>query len=183
MAKGRATVLLSGEGADEVFAGYFLYVFMGILDKIHSVIPCISYPVLDFISKYVPKDKHRKYLDWFSLPLPKRYQGTSSYLTESLKKEYYTKSFLKKKSPYFEDIFEGFFSKVRDKDPLSQMLYVDTKTWLVDDLLLKADKMTMATSVELRVPFLDYRIVEAMSGLPSRYKIKNREVSTCSKRS
>jgi len=175
MAKDKATVLLSGEGADEVFAGYFLYVFMGILDKMHAVIPRMSYPALDFMSKYVSQDKYRKYLDWLSLPLSKRFQGTSSYLTESLKNEYYTKSFLKKKSSYLEDIFEGFFSKVKGKDPLSQMLYVDTKTWLVDDLLLKADKMTMATSVELRVPFLDYRIVETLSGLPSRYKIKNRE--------
>jgi len=56
-----------------------------------------------------------------------------------------------------------------------QMLYVDTKTWLVDDLLIKADKMTMATSVELRVPFLDYRLVEAVASMPSIFKINNRK--------
>ena len=51
------------------------------------------------------------------------------------------------------------------------MLYVDVKTWLVDELLLKADKMTMAASIELRVPFLDYRLVEAVTALPSQFKI------------
>jgi asparagine synthase (glutamine-hydrolysing) len=55
------------------------------------------------------------------------------------------------------------------------MLYVDTKTWLVDDLLLKADKMTMAASIELRVPFLDHRLVELSASLPSSYKIRNNE--------
>ena len=52
---------------------------------------------------------------------------------------------------------------------------MDTKTWLVDDLLLKADKMTMASSVELRVPFLDHRIVEFAMSIPSKFKIRKRE--------
>ena len=60
-------------------------------------------------------------------------------------------------------------------DSLSQMLYVDTKTWLVDDLLVKADKMTMAASVELRVPFLDHRLVEAAMAIPAKYKINGGE--------
>ena len=51
------------------------------------------------------------------------------------------------------------------------MLYVDTKTWLPDDLLLKADKMTMATSVELRVPLLDFRVLEFGASLPPRFKV------------
>ncbi len=173
MAKDKATVLLSGEGADEVFAGYFLYRFMCILNKIHAIVPRKSYPLFIYLNKYSSKDKYQKYMDWLISPLSERYQGTSSYLTESLKKQYYSDQFFKNKPPYIEDIFKGYFSRVQDLDPLSQMLYVDTKTWLVDDLLLKADKMTMATSVELRVPFLDYRIIEAVSGLPPRYKIRN----------
>jgi asparagine synthase (glutamine-hydrolysing) len=53
------------------------------------------------------------------------------------------------------------------------MLYFDTKTWLVDDLLIKADRMSMASSLELRVPFLDYRLVELAAKMPSQYKIRN----------
>jgi asparagine synthase (glutamine-hydrolysing) len=56
--------------------------------------------------------------------------------------------------------------------PLDKMLYVDTKTWLPDDLLIKADKMTMANSVELRVPFLDHHVLEFAAGLPPDYKLK-----------
>jgi len=58
-------------------------------------------------------------------------------------------------------------------DNLSNMLYVDTKTWLPDDLLVKADKMTMANSVELRVPLLDHKVLEFAAGLPSSFKLKN----------
>ena len=60
-----------------------------------------------------------------------------------------------------------------NRDVLSRMLYFDTKTWLVDDLLIKADRMSMASSLELRVPFLDYRLVEFASRMPSKYKIHN----------
>jgi len=55
---------------------------------------------------------------------------------------------------------------------LDQMLYIDTKTWLPDDLLIKADKMTMANSVELRVPLLDHKVLEFAASLPSHYKVK-----------
>jgi asparagine synthase (glutamine-hydrolysing) len=61
---------------------------------------------------------------------------------------------------------------VRDRDPLDQMLYVDLRLWLPDDLLLVADKMTMAESVELRVPFLDSELVDFVESLPSGYKLR-----------
>ena len=60
----------------------------------------------------------------------------------------------------------------RDLSPLDSMLYMDTKTWLPDDLLLKADKMTMANSLELRVPFLDHKVLEFAAGLPSDWKVR-----------
>ena len=55
---------------------------------------------------------------------------------------------------------------------LNRMLYVDTKTWLVDDLLLKADKMTMANSIELRVPLLDHKVLEFAASLPENFKVR-----------
>jgi len=173
LAREKAIVLLSGEGSDEVFAGYYLYRFMRNIDILQKVMPKCVYPITKIISKYLPLDKYRKYFDWLSLPLSLRYNGTSSYLTKTLKSRYYCPDFMKTKSSYLEDTFSQYFNKVRGCDPLMQMLYVDTKTWLVDDLLIKADKMTMATSVELRVPFLDYRLVETAAMLPSKYKIAN----------
>ena len=64
------------------------------------------------------------------------------------------------------------FSTVKDQGILDQMLYIDTKTWLPDDLLIKADKMTMANSLELRVPLLDHRVLEFAASLPPHYKLK-----------
>ena len=68
------------------------------------------------------------------------------------------------------------FSQVSDKSTLQKMLYVDTKTWLPDDLLVKADKMTMATSVELRVPLLDHQVLEFAASMPSSYKVRGRTI-------
>jgi len=67
---------------------------------------------------------------------------------------------------------QKLFSKVKDQGMLDQMLYIDTKTWLPDDLLIKADKMTMANSLELRVPLLDHRVLEFAASLPAHYKLR-----------
>ena len=175
LAREHAIVLLSGEGSDEVFGGYYLYQFMAKIEKARRFIPGSLLSVLPFLGALSSKRKYQKYLDWMNLPLSRRYQGTSSYLTPSLKRHLYHSDFLSSKSSYLEDQFGNYFKKVAHKDPLSQMLYVDTKTWLVDDLLVKADKMTMAASIELRVPFLDYRLLEAITALPANLKIRNGE--------
>jgi asparagine synthase (glutamine-hydrolysing) len=72
---------------------------------------------------------------------------------------------------HLQAIFEKYFRRVRHVSPLNQMLYVDAKVWLPDDLLNKADKMTMANGLELRVPFLDHKLVEFAAGLPDRAKV------------
>lgn len=171
LARDEAIVLLSGEGSDEVFAGYYLYQLMVKIEKDRKIIPDILKSAFALAANITPNNKLKKYLDWIVLPLSSKYQGTSSYLTPSIKKKLYRPSFLQRRSRYLEEQFESHFNKVKGKDILTQMLYVDTKTWLVDDLLVKADKMTMAASVELRVPFLDYRMIEAATALPRNLKI------------
>ncbi len=71
-----------------------------------------------------------------------------------------------------DDAFHSCFAAVPKKDSLNRMLYADAKIWLPDDLLLKADKMTMANGLELRVPFLDHKLVEYAATLPARLKLK-----------
>ena len=170
-AKPHATVILSGEGSDEIFAGYGLYRKMMQIEKAFPLLKLIRY----LPKESIPSDKIRKYLDWFSTPLSDRYRGTSADVTNSIRKSFFSRAFLKYTSekPYLSDIFHKWFGDVWGRDTLSQLLYVDAKTWLPDCLLLKADKMTMAASVELRVPFLDHAIVEFASSLPSNYKIHN----------
>ena len=68
----------------------------------------------------------------------------------------------------------GLYDRVADVDLLSQMLYLDTKTWLPDDLLIKADKVTMGNSLELRVPLLDHKVLEFAVSLPSDFKVRGR---------
>ena len=70
------------------------------------------------------------------------------------------------------EVFNPYFKRVEKASDLNRMLYVDTKVWLPEDLLLKADKMTMATAVELRVPFLDHKLVEFTAALGDSLKIR-----------
>src|SRR5258708_36307524 len=73
-----------------------------------------------------------------------------------------------------EDVMHGYFDRAPADDPISQMLYVDTKTYMVADILTKVDRMSMATSLEVRVPILDHLFVEWATGLPSEWKLRGR---------
>jgi asparagine synthase (glutamine-hydrolysing) len=69
------------------------------------------------------------------------------------------------------EIYDGYFQNAKSATPLDRMLYADAKVWLPDDLLIKADKMTMANGLELRVPFLDHKMVEFAATLPNISKL------------
>ena len=168
-AKSYATVLLSGEGSDEVFAGYGLYKRMLQINKLGNTCKFFSL----FPAACLAGDKLKKYASWISSPLSKRYRGTSADSSASIKRSFYSSQFFEYalKNKYLDDTFFRLFKTVSHQNPLSQMLYVDAKTWLSDDLLLKADKMTMAASIELRVPFLDHKVVEFAASLPAHFKL------------
>ena len=105
-----------------------------------------------------------------------RYKGISTYdenLKQALYRPEFTQQLQTNQNNQVQQFLSQLFEKTRGKDPLSRMLYFDCKTWLVDDLLIKADRMSMAASLELRVPFLDYRLVEFAATIPSKYKIKS----------
>ncbi|MFH1460568.1 MAG: asparagine synthase (glutamine-hydrolyzing) [Candidatus Omnitrophota bacterium] len=172
LARENAIVLLSGEGSDEVFAGYFLYQFMNNINKLHQAVPPYIWRLFKPTMPLINSTKYTKYFDWLMLPAEKSYLGTSNYLTDSLRQKFYSPDFLQVKGSYLKETFDNYFERVKHKKSfINKMLYVDTKTWLVDDLLLKADKMTMAASIELRVPFLDYRLVELAASMPDNLKI------------
>jgi len=85
---------------------------------------------------------------------------------------------VKQSEQRLREIFGGLFRIVKDATPLDQMLYVDAKVWLPDDLLIKADKMTMANGLELRVPFLDHKLVEFAATLPNASKLSGKGEKT-----
>ena len=127
--------------------------------------------VIDPILSAVGGDKMQKYLRLARLPLEQRYCGVS--LNGQDYSSLYTEEFAATLKEATEDSpLASYYAKTAGRDPLTRMLYSDLNSWLVDDLLIKADKMTMANSVELRVPFLDYRVVEQAATIPSSMKLR-----------
>ncbi|MCG8531783.1 MAG: asparagine synthase C-terminal domain-containing protein, partial [Desulfovibrionales bacterium] len=178
LAKEHVTVVLSGEGSDEIFAGYDFYRYMRILDVWHRAVGHrMGHGISKMADAFLPQgNKLRKYLSLGSLSMEERYKGISTY-DDGIKKFLYQRDFLHhvlNSGPEARNhsYKRALFDKSRDWNALNRMLFFDTKTWLVDDLLIKADRMSMAASQELRVPFLDYRLVEFAARLPVRYKIK-----------
>lgn len=172
LAKKHVTVMLSGEGADEIFAGYYIYRYMKHIDTYQKIHPLLRHILLTpLASIFLKNKKEGKHLDWLKLPLERRYIGNGNYFSSAMKDKIYTDDF--KKQINKEEIFSHIgqiYDKVKHRDVIGKMLYMDTKTWLPEDLLVKADKMTMAASIELRVPFLDHKLVEFATSLPSSMK-------------
>lgn len=172
LAKEHVTVILSGEGGDEILAGYPLYRINHHLSSIQRLLTIIPTSIKQgLFRKFHRSEKLTKYADWLQLPLQRRYLGISNDVTTSIKQRMYRPEMLAAIDGCVEDYFKPIFETLRDATPLQRMSYTDIKTWLPDDLLLKADKMTMAASLELRVPFLDHKVVEFCLGLPDKLRL------------
>ena len=117
-------------------------------------------------------EKRLKYWDWARQTLRERYQSISNDVTGSIKEAMYHRSLLPHVGTAVADYFSALFDRMPEgHSDLARMAYVDINSWLPEDLLLKADKMTMATSVELRVPLLDYKLMEFCVALPDSYRL------------
>src|SRR6185295_14651222 len=165
-ARDEVVVVLSGEGADEVLAGYPIYRTMLWMEQLRAASPLASVAL-----PFVRNPKARKYLRWATLPLEERYRGVSVAFTDD------EKARLTGRPPgrVSERLVQRLAQEWRDTEglpPLERMLELDRRIWLPDDLLVKADKMTMAASQELRVPFLDHRLIEWAAGLPAHVKLR-----------
>jgi asparagine synthase (glutamine-hydrolysing) len=179
LAKEFVKVLISGEGGDEAFAGYPNYRSMLWLERLKSVCQPLSkaFPAIRGLFSRLPAESGlRRYSQLLNTPLDSYYYSrTSSPFSffNSHIAELYSDDFLQlidkrcSVSPARACLQNG-----ATEDTLSKMLYMDTKTWLPDDLLIKADRMTMANSVELRVPLLDHKILEFAASLQANYKIR-----------
>lgn len=172
LAKEQVTVILSGEGSDEVFGGYPIYRYMDILERYRRVPRllrqrCLN-PLLGLLG-----EKFRKYAALSELELERRYLGVSFY-DEALKDSLYSRDgYRLSRGHSVYDQLAPYYAKTAGLDPQRRMQYLDLKTWLVNDLLIKADRMSMAPSLELRVPFLDHRLIELGAAIPARYRLKN----------
>jgi asparagine synthase (glutamine-hydrolysing) len=183
IASGEVKVVLTGDGGDEVFGGYPTYqapLFSELYRSVpgfvrsHLIQPLVNrLPVsdrrmsLDFLLKRFVKgaelDPWRAHIYWRTI------------LDESTKHELYT-SDIRAEMLDLEtmSVFESYFSRVRNQPLLNQLLYVDLKAYLPNDMLVKVDRMTMAFGLEARVPLLDHQLIELMAQVPLNYKFPYR---------
>lgn len=172
LAKQHVTVILSGEGGDEILAGYPLHQIMPKVNQLAKLTRSLPKPVIRIVAKILSHhEKATKYWDWANQPLADRYQSISNDVTLGIKKKMYKSQELMKANDENSQYFSELFDHMSQGSDLRRMTYVDIKTWLPDDLLVKADKMTMAASLELRVPFLDHELVEFSTALPDQFRL------------
>jgi asparagine synthase (glutamine-hydrolysing) len=167
------TVLLSGEGSDELFAGYNRH-NGEMFSRYYGLIPeTVHRNVLDPLIRRLPrapllKKGHRTMMlkDWWE-----RYQSWHTVFSPDLK-EQLLNGRSAGLSNTFSDVFQRYEGHTDQLDNLDRILWMDLQAWLPDDLLMKKDKMGMATSLEARVPFLDHQFVEMAFQIPSSLKVK-----------
>ena len=167
LASEHVKVVLSGEGADELFGGYGIYREPLSLAKYMKIPKFIRKP-LGALATLLPNIKGRSFLIRGSKTVEERYIGNANYVTlkevdKILNKRIKRTDFKEITAPYYEDI--------KDYDDITKMQYLDINLWMTGDILLKADKMSMANSIELRVPFLDRYVFEVASSIPTRHRL------------
>lgn len=163
-------VVLSGEGADELFGGYRIYHEPLSLAKV-KFIPRFIFKGLAGIVNLIPVDfKGKSFINRASKTVEERFIGNANLFTDKEKRRILkdTNGMVKP-----EEITKPYFEKVKDKDDITKMQYIDINLWMVGDILLKADRMSMANSLELRVPFLDKEVFKLASTLPLKYKVND----------
>ncbi|HLU07857.1 MAG TPA: asparagine synthase (glutamine-hydrolyzing), partial [Woeseiaceae bacterium] len=169
------TVVLSGEGGDEILAGYPIYRTMSVLGRSAGLRRLTGAAWLArFLARHAKSEKVVKYLDWLGRDVGASYLSVPNDVTHSLRGRMYRPEFAASVGDVVAEHFGALFAHLSSASDLRRMAYVDFKSWLPDDLLIKADKMTMAASVELRVPLLDHKLVEFCMSLPDEYRLSGR---------
>src|ERR1700691_4291920 len=179
MARKHVTVALSGDGGDEIFAGYDRY-------RIHAGRQIFEH-IPEWTRKFYRNQifprmpntmRGRKFSYNVSLPWQERYVDGLSFvpaferdmplLSDGLRE-------LLRRSDDPGNVLRRYFAQAPAQDPVSQILYVDTKTYMVADILTKVDRMSMLNSLEVRVPILDHVFVEWVAGLPPEWKLRGNQ--------
>lgn len=169
-ARKHVKVALSGEGADELFGGYNIYREPQSLQPF-SYIPSPLKALLKVLANGIPDGvRGKSFIERGTTPLQKRYIGNANIFNEK-EKELLLVHYLSQAGN--EKVTNLLYSDSILYDDVTKMQYIDIQTWLKGDILLKADKMSMANSLEVRVPFLDKHVFNVASKLTSRQKIRN----------
>lgn len=170
VARRHVKVALSGEGADEMFGGYTIYNEPNSLKTLTNL-PNGLKKGLNHLAKMMPEGMRGKsFLERGTTPMEERYVGNAKIFEEA-EKQKLLKNYLAG-HPY-QDVTRPFYDASKGYDPIDRMQFIDIHTWLNGDLLLNADRTTMAHSLELRTPFLDKEVFKVARTLPSDIRIAN----------
>ncbi|MBF0473635.1 MAG: hypothetical protein HQK93_07875, partial [Nitrospirae bacterium] len=175
-------VALSGDGADEILAGYPTYLADYYYNNVYSKIPLIIQKLLSKTVKTITSPSYKKvsidykinqFLGSAGLSPQRAHYWWRVIFSDNEKMAIMSQELYNECKDYDPfDQFNRYFDEVRGAGFLDSCLYVDIKTWLQDDILVKVDRMSMANSVEIRCPFLDYRLVEYAAMLPTEAKFR-----------
>lgn len=160
-------VVLSGEGADELFGGYTCYNDPRVFKMYQTIVPHCIRKAIRFVCSKLPDIKGRDYLIRACDPLEQRYIG-NAFMYDLKQKRNILKDPSIATAP--QNYTRKHYYRCRKYDDVTKMQYLDINMWMVGDILLKADRMSMANSLELRVPFLDKEVFKVASSLPSRLR-------------
>jgi len=179
-AREAVTVCLSGDGGDEMFAGYETYV----ADRLHYALgwvpPAVAAGLVAVVDGILPVSfdkvsfdfKLRRFLGGLGHSMRRAHYSWREIFSDEERTRLLRPEVIEavsKRSAF--EIFERHFDRVADCHYIDQALYVDAKTFMVDDILVKVDRASMAHSLEVRAPLLDYRVMEFAASLPVEYKL------------
>lgn len=160
-------VVLSGEGADEIFGGYNVYK-EPLGSHAYKSLPKFIRRGIGNVASHLPQKRGVNFLVRNGKELEERFIGNAYMFSPQERKKLLK---IKTNAPDPTVITAPFYEKVKDKDQITKMQYLDLHLWMTGDILLKADKMSMANSLELRVPFLDKEIMALAEQIPWRYRV------------
>lgn len=160
-------VVLSGEGADEIFGGYNLYKEPYDVSWYYKIPRCIR-RIIGKAASVFPNARGFNFLVRRGKDVEEWFIGNANIFSEKERKKLLK---IKTNAPKPQLVTKEYYDKVQDKDMVTKMQFVELHTWLAGDILLKADKMSMAHSLELRVPFLDKKIMALAEKIPVEYRV------------
>jgi asparagine synthase (glutamine-hydrolysing) len=183
LAARKVKVVLTGDGGDEVFAGYQTHVAYKAARLFNLIPRFVRERLIKPVVMAAPTSMERISFDYMAkkfvrgahLPFQQGHYFWKVIFDEDDKRSLLTSDFLRGGYDDSYRVFRGYFEKAAHAHPLNQLLYVDAKTFLLDDNLTKVDRMTMANSLEARVPLLDHELVERVALMPPQIKTRGLE--------
>jgi asparagine synthase (glutamine-hydrolysing) len=177
LAREHVTVVLSGDGGDELFAGYTRYAVDQKRQGFARLPRFVRENLMKTVSERLPHGaRGRNYLYNVALDPVDRYIDNISIVTSLNRGLLYSDGFvesLKESRP--GDMYRDYASRVTTGEPIDRLLYLDSKTYLPGDILTKVDRMSMAVSLEARVPLLDHKLIEFVARMPASLKMRGSE--------